>query len=230
MLSSADLSLLIKGSIRDRDGVIILIYSDDFLFIGHRKAVDKAKRLTAIFFDFKDLGPARWYLGMQIIRDRKRRILTLNQHAYNESLLQIFGLDGEGRTVKTPLAPNIYHKTEQLSYAQRISLLGWDVTKTRPDLSFTLSSLGLFAANPGIPHIQATQHCGRYLRNTTYYDLVYRDSKDNAVRSYSGSKIDPIECYTCSDSDFTQNRAERRSTGAYLFMLNSRPISWSLKR
>jgi hypothetical protein len=64
ILSSIDLSLLIKGKIGDKDGVIIPIYLDDFLFIGYRKAVDKAKRLIAIFFKFKDLGPVRWYLGM----------------------------------------------------------------------------------------------------------------------------------------------------------------------
>jgi hypothetical protein len=237
-LSSADPSLLIKGNIGDKDGVIIPIYSDDFLFIGHRKAVDKAKRLIATFFEFKDLGPVRWYLGMQVTRDRSRKILALNQHAYNHSLLQTFGLGGKGRTVKTPLAPNVYHdkasdkatRIEQLSYAQRIGLIGWDATKTRPDLAIAASLLGAFAANPAPQHARATQHCGRYIRNTIYHGLVYGDPKDEAIRTYGGSKISQMDCYACSDSDFAQDRVERRSTGAYIFMLNGGPISWSSKK
>jgi len=50
--------------------VWILVYVDDFLVVGKRDAVDKARADLKSIYEMKDLGPARYFLGIEIIRNR----------------------------------------------------------------------------------------------------------------------------------------------------------------
>ena len=45
----------------------------------------------------KDLGELRWFLGIQVVRDRLNRKLWLYQSAYIEKLTNRFKLEGSSR-------------------------------------------------------------------------------------------------------------------------------------
>jgi len=63
--------------------VIIAIYVDDILLFGKSlKEVKIVKALIARKFQVKDLGEASVCLGIHISRDRKNRILRIDQSAY----------------------------------------------------------------------------------------------------------------------------------------------------
>jgi len=62
------------------DLIILLIYVDDTLFMGSNKAqVFAHKSQFMKHWESKDLGQATEYLCMRITRDRKKRVITLDQ-------------------------------------------------------------------------------------------------------------------------------------------------------
>ena len=63
----------------DDDFIILLLYVDDMLIIGHDSSkIDRLKRELSKSFSMKDLGSAKQILGMKISCDRKNRKLWLS--------------------------------------------------------------------------------------------------------------------------------------------------------
>ena len=72
------------------------------------------------------------------------------------------------------------------------SILGsvmWGQSGMRPDLSFSVSLLEIFQANPGIKHWNTLMHVIGYIKNTLDYGLTYSGN----------SKISP---HAFVDSDY----------------------------
>ena len=66
-------------SLEDGSRVFLLLYVDDMLIAcKSRKVVQDLKASLSREFEMKDLGPARKILGMEIFRDRARRVLHLS--------------------------------------------------------------------------------------------------------------------------------------------------------
>ena len=62
------------------DFIILLLYVDDMLIIGHDSSkIDRLKRELSKSFAVNDLGSAKQILGIKISRDRKNRKLWLSQ-------------------------------------------------------------------------------------------------------------------------------------------------------
>ena len=100
------------------------------------------------------------------------------------------------------------------------SVLGsvmWGQLATRPDLSFTVSLLSRFQANPGPEHWKALLHVVGYIKNTLDYGLTY--SRD--------SELFPTAFV---DADHGGCRDTYRSTSGYVFTMASGPVTWSSKR
>ena len=124
----------------------------------------------------KDLGSARKILGMQIKRNRDRCQLFLSQGDYAQKVLHRFNM-GEAKKVQTPLAPHFklssslcptteMEKEEMLKipYASAVGSLMYSMVCTRPDLTYAVSLVSRFMANPGKGHWEAVKWVFRYLR------------------------------------------------------------------
>ncbi|MCO5571074.1 hypothetical protein L7F22_024805 [Adiantum nelumboides] len=73
----------------DGSMIILVLYIDDMLIT--RKSTEKIanlKKTLSNSFVMKDLGDAKYFLGMQIKRDFKRCILELSQETYIHKVLQ----------------------------------------------------------------------------------------------------------------------------------------------
>ena len=57
-------------------------------------------------FKMKDLGELKYYLGLEISRDRNRRKLQISQQKYIDDLLAKFNIEN-CNTVKTPRDNNV---------------------------------------------------------------------------------------------------------------------------
>ncbi|KAK2074031.1 hypothetical protein P8C59_008268 [Phyllachora maydis] len=81
----------------------IVTYVDNCLFIGPDIGyiTDLKKRLNKVYA-IEDLGPAAYFLGMQIIRDRPNRRLWLNQSQYIEEAVSRFNL-ADSKPISIPL-------------------------------------------------------------------------------------------------------------------------------
>ena len=64
----------------DDDFIILLLYVDDMLIVGKNKSrIAILKKELSNSFAMKDLGPAKKILGIQIYRDRHKKMLSLSQ-------------------------------------------------------------------------------------------------------------------------------------------------------
>ena len=75
----------------DKKVVFLVLYVDDILLIGNNVgALSDVKNWLANQFQMKDLGEASYVLGIQIIRDRKNKLLALSQASYIDKILVRF--------------------------------------------------------------------------------------------------------------------------------------------
>ncbi|GJU80579.1 retrotransposon protein, putative, ty1-copia subclass [Tanacetum coccineum] len=83
--------------------IYLLLYVDDMLIACKSKAeIGSTKSLLKKEFDMKELGEAKKILGMEIVRDRSRKILRVSQSGYVSKILNNFRIDN-GKSVKMPL-------------------------------------------------------------------------------------------------------------------------------
>ncbi|GJW81397.1 reverse transcriptase domain-containing protein [Tanacetum coccineum] len=92
--------------------------------------VKKLKILLSIESDLKDLGAARKFLGMEIIRDIKHGKLFMSQKSYIEKIISRFGMSS-AKSVNTPSSENFCLSTTcapqieaELEYMSRIPYAG----------------------------------------------------------------------------------------------------------
>jgi hypothetical protein len=88
---------------------------------------------------------------------------------------------------------------------------------SRPDIAYAVSRLAQFSANPSEDHLHAAQYILRYLQGSSHLRLRYDGSSNSGLHGYS-------------DSDWAEDRNDRKSIGAYTFLLANAAISWSSRK
>ena len=73
--------------------VFLVLYVEDILIIGNNvPMLEYVKAWLSICFSMKDLGEAQYILGIQIYRDRPRRMIGLSQSTYIDKVLDRFNM------------------------------------------------------------------------------------------------------------------------------------------
>ena len=73
--------------------IFLVLYVDDILLASNdADLLVETKHMLSNHFDMKDLGDASFVLGIQILRDRTRRVLKLSQRTYIEKVLKRFNM------------------------------------------------------------------------------------------------------------------------------------------
>ncbi len=204
-----------KGS-----NIYILVYVDDILVaaknladINHIKA-----RLTAIF-DVRDLGEAKYFLGMRLDRDRQARTLKMTQGRLATELVHKHGLK-EGRTKSVPMSTSIrlvqaeedqLLDREEYHYSELVGSLLYLSVCTRPNISQAVGVLARHMAKPSMEHWTAAKAVLRYIAGTLACGITLRQT-DTPVGGYS-------------DADYAGDSDTRRSTTGFVFILNGGAIS-----
>ncbi|KAI5323204.1 hypothetical protein L3X38_032276 [Prunus dulcis] len=106
--------------------------------------------------DMKDLGEAHYVLGIEIMRNRSRKLLGLSQHNYINKVLKRFNMEacspgdlpiGKGDRPSREQCPMTEQEQTNMKNKQYASLVGslmYAQVYTRLDLSFVLSVFGRF--------------------------------------------------------------------------------------
>ncbi|KAK2068642.1 hypothetical protein P8C59_003272 [Phyllachora maydis] len=207
----------------------ILLAIDDCLFIGPDIGyiTDLKKRLNKVYA-IEDLGPAAYFLGVQIIRDRPNRRLRLNHqlqleediasHLCNSTEIKLYQ-SLVGTAINIMLLTRYLNSTKDYSIC--FSYNGNTVADLGPKLSNSsnittkLSRDFYFKEGP------------RPLTTTSTTIVDSRNSKGSSRTSIINSSLVPIGF---SDSDFTGDKATSKSIYGYLYKLAGGPISWKTKR
>ncbi|KAK2073819.1 hypothetical protein P8C59_008068 [Phyllachora maydis] len=199
----------------------IVTYIDNCLFIGPNIGyiTDLKKRLNKVYA-IEDLGPAAYFLGMQIIRDRPDRRLWLNQSQDIEEALS----RSLNRPTKSHLnaAKNLFkYLNSTKDYSICFSYNGNTVADLGPKLSNCSNTTTKLSRD-----FHSKE--GPRPLTTTFTTIVdSRNSKGSSRTSIINSSLVPIGF---SDSDFAGDKATSKSTYSYLYKLAGRPISWKTKR
>jgi hypothetical protein len=209
---------------------IVALYVDDLIILTNQvKALARLKEALRERFEMKDLGEVHFCLGVQIVRNRKRGTICLDQGKYIENMIKRFNMS-ECKPVGTPLDTNVKltvdmspktvqerDEMEKVPYQSAIGSLMYAMLGTRPDLAYAVGTLSQFNANPGHGHWKAVKRIFRYLKGTAHDKLLYESSANRRVIGYS-------------DADWASNVDDRRSITGYIFFIGTNAISWSSKK
>jgi hypothetical protein len=209
---------------------IIALYVDDLLLACSSLAfMDKLKAALHSEYEMKDLGEAKFVLGIEIERDRANRVIYLNQQQYIENVLERFNMS-DCKPVATPMEANVKLTKSQSSstdkerqemaavpYQSAVGSLMYAMTCTRPDIAYAVSTASRFCSNYGSAHWVAVKRIMRYLKGTAHYRLQLGGGAGVVLSGYC-------------DADWAGDLDERKSTTGYAFYIGDGLISWNSKR
>lgn len=204
----------------DRTLVVALYVDDLLLFARTEKEMQPLKQALSSAFDMKDLGEAKYVLGISITRNRREKTLVIDQEHYIKDLLQEHNLE-DSRIVTTPAEGYVSLIANQpgdlaadvQAYQRLLGKLNWLVRACRPDIAFVVQNLSRYSHDPGNRHMGGAQRLLRYLSGTRKYGIRYSGQQGLAGHT---------------DSDFAADQS-RKSTMGYIFLLAGGAVTWSSK-
>ena len=173
--SQADHSLFTK--VCGDSFTAILLYVDDMIVTGNnQKAIDDVKRFIGSCFKVKDLGPLKYFLGVEVARSQKG--ISINQRKYTLDILKEAGLLG-AKPSKFPMEQNLKLTPtdgdlliDATNYRRLIGKLIY-LTITRLEISFSVNKLSQFMQEPRRPHLDAAHRLLRYLKGSPGQGLLF---------------------------------------------------------
>ena len=222
-VSHADESLYIFKSTQDGVITYVLVYVDDLLLAGSRHVIRHITEQLQKQLQIEDKGPAKHFLGMEIIRDREAGTLWLGQRENAKQLLEQFGMaQAKGR--KTPMDAKVtLEKFEGTAdpqvlstYQSLIGSLMYLANCTRPDLAQPVGVLARFMSNPSAEHLTYAKQVLRYLAGTVDLGIMFQRDAVESLHGYC-------------DADYAGDLEKRKSTSGFVFIRAGGAVSWSSK-
>nr|XP_051221155.1 uncharacterized mitochondrial protein AtMg00810-like [Lolium perenne] len=184
----------------------LLVYVDNIILVSSSSsAADLLIQSLRSEFAVKDLGPLRYFLGLEVSPVFEG--LSLMQKKYALDLLRRVGML-KCTPVSTPMAA-----TEKLSCSDGDLLSAEDATRyrsivgglqyllvTRPDLSYEVNKVCQYMQSPHSPHWDVVKRILRYVSFTVSHGVHLRASSSSFLSAFS-------------DVDWAGNSDDRRSKG-----------------
>ncbi|KAL2228577.1 UNVERIFIED_CONTAM: Retrovirus-related Pol polyprotein from transposon RE2 [Sesamum indicum] len=199
----------------------LLVYVDDILIMGPAEGlIIEVKAYLDDLFTIKDLGYAKYFLGLEIARSSDG--MSVTQRKYISDIITDTGMT-DAHPVLTPLPHGIKFSSELGSpvpdpekYRRligRLLYLGF----TRPDLSFAVQQLSQFLQHPTDQHWSAALHVVKYLKGSLTNGIFFPSSSNFQLAAYT-------------DADWGSCMDTRRSVTGFCIFLGSSLISWKTKK
>ena len=199
----------------------LLVYVDDIVLASNDShASQRFKDYLHACFSIKDLGPLKYFLGIEIARGPEGMFLC--QRKYALDIIEECGLLG-AKPVEFPIEEN--HKlalasgellNDVASYRRLVGRLIY-LTITRPELTYAVHVLSQFMHSPKGEHMQAARRLLRYLKGSPGDGILLHAKND-------------LQLYGFCDSDWGACPLSRRSLTGYFVTLGGSPISWKTKK
>ena len=169
----------------------------------------------------RDLGKAKEYLGMRIIRDYRKRSLILDQTKYASKVVKCFNRENCKETsISLPTSyiprPNEGKENPSLHghYQWVIGSLLYIMLGTRPDIAYAVIKILQYSSNPSEEHLQKAIQIVHYLSHSQFLCIKY---------SASGTESGLIAYL---DTDWIEDVETSCSTTGYAMFLANRIVSW----
>jgi hypothetical protein len=204
----------------DGDRVWIIVWVDDILIAAAgEQRVAKVKEHLSSKFDVRDLGPADYFLGMELSRDREARTVTLTQKKLTRELVERFGMmSAKPRSVPLAAGEKLLKEgtpldTATFAFSELVGSLLYLSVCTRPDIAQAVGALARYMASPTEEHWRAALGVVRYITGTLEAGVTFGGSEEQLV-GYC-------------DADYAGDVDSRRSTTGYVFLIYGGAASWS---
>jgi len=229
-------------------GVIwVVVWVDDFAVMAKEKAVSaKFKQDISNRFAVHDLGPLRHFLGLEVVRDRENRSLSLFATSHIDEALARFNLS-DASPVYTPLPSGIHlvpcpseseRAPSTCPYRALLGTLLYIASWARPDISFAVSQLAKFQERPSMQHWTLAKHALRYLKHTRSLGITYSGRATASSVSFSNNTgvpshvVDPSgkTLFGMADASWADDIATRRSHSGHVFLFANAAVAWHSKQ
>lgn len=225
VISHADSGLLVLR--HPETQAFAVIYVDDQVITGPDEDLNaKLKAIILKEFPGKDLGEARFFLGMKLDRDFVKGTLKLSQTRHIDDLLKVFGQEQayplgvpiDNSLDITPTGSPQYTHVQR--YMSLVGSLNYIAMCTRPDIAYATSLLCRCMSNPTQNHFKIAIRVLRYLKGTKDYGLVF----GNNIAENIGNQM-----VAYSDSSFAPKEDSIPQYG-YAFMFNGATVDWASRK
>ena len=195
----------------------MIVYVDDILISGQsQEEVTQEIKHLGERFKIKELGEAKWILGVRVERHSDGSI-EFDHSQHIKDALEKLGVKPTEKagtpTIPTPLHQDLesdaLDKKEHEKYREIIGVLNYIALVSRPDISWNVSRMSKYLARPTRLHMNAAKRCLHYLNETVEETIMYRPG--------SGSEIDILWGYC--DADFAGYQDSMQSTTGYVCVL-----------
>lgn len=205
--------------IKDDSYMILGIYVDDGLIAGtNKRDIKPVIDFLQTKFEMK-CSTAECFLGMQLKRYDDGSI-HLSQEAYARKILIRFGTES-CNAVSTPSDANLtnddFTDSEEAKhpYREAVGSLMHLSVAPRPDISFAVGVASRFMEAPKVAHVNAVKRIFKYIKGTLSHGIQYETNGTTVLTGYA---------------DYAGDKATRRSTSGFAFLLGNGIISWSSER
>jgi hypothetical protein len=201
--------------------VAALIYVDDVVLVGNDLSkIQATKDFLNKRFSIKDLGPLKYFLGIEVARTNEGMVLS--QRKYTLDILEDVGMTG-CRPSSFPMEQNLKldmcDKEPRVDANQYRRLIGrlLYLQATRPDIAYAVNILSQFVSDPRQTHMEAVTRVLRYLKGSPGQGILIPKEGGTNLLAYC-------------DSDWLGCPMTRRSRTGYLLLLGGAPVSWKTKK
>lgn len=206
---------------KDEIWLHILVYVDDLIIMGScEKATQAFKDYLSSCFHMKDLGPLKYFLGIEVARNDKGFYLCQRKYALDiitetgmlATKLVKFSLE---HIQKLALSKS-HVLNDPTRYRRLLGRLIYLVV-TRPDLAYFVHHLAQFMQEPRLDHWNAALRVVRYLKADPRQGILLRSDDDFQITGWC-------------DSDWATCRLTCRSVTGYFVQLEQSPVSWKTRK
>ncbi|KAK3006500.1 hypothetical protein RJ639_017039 [Escallonia herrerae] len=172
-------------------------------------------------FKMKDLGPLKYFLGIEVSRSKKG--IFLSQRKYALDLLRETGMlacQPVDTLVEEGLKLRIESNQVPVDKGRYQRLVGrlMYLAHTRPDLAYALSIVSQYMHNPGEQHMNAVLRILRYLKSAPGQGILFTKNEDHQS----------VDVYT--DADWAGAVDDRHSTSGYFTFVGGNLVTWRSKK
>jgi hypothetical protein len=204
------------------DLVHLLIHVDDILAAtNNEQTLNKLMDDVGKDFELKCIGEAKEYLGIKLERDEVGNF-RISQPQFIQSIIDEAGMV-EARESKYPVDIGYYSldgdelKSNE-EFRKPIGMLLYLAVNTRPDIAAAVTILSQKVIKPRNVDLTEARRIVRYLKGTV----------DSKLQLSNAKMAGRLEAY--SDSDWANDRSDRKSNTGWLVTMNGGAISWSCRK
>ena len=223
-----DQAVFFKSDKKAGDITVVAVHIDDCTIAASSACLVEALKMgMRQHVEVTDLSKLHWMLGIEVQCNRKVGMVHLSQRAYIDSILQQYHLN-DFKPLSTPMDTQVRLSSGQspkstaefaamhdVPYHETVGMLNWAALSTHANITFAVSTVARFAAEPRPAHWEAVKWIFQCLAGTCNLWLLYGETRCT------------LEGYADTDGSMAEDQC---AITGYTFLIDGGTVSWSSKR